>query len=63
MYQGESGHLKGETVLIDYGHRVAFTGDSYINIHGMPREQAAYNRYAPVLMTSVDADPGGHPRL
>ncbi|MBR3272489.1 MAG: hypothetical protein IKF98_01095 [Clostridia bacterium] len=50
-------------MLIDYGHRVAFTGDSYINIYGMPREQAAYNRYAPVPMTSVDADPGGHPRL
>ncbi len=28
-----------------------------VNIHGMTREQAEYNRYAPVLMTSVDTDP------
>ena len=27
-------------------------------MHGMTREQAAYNQYAPVLMTSVDTDPG-----
>ncbi len=57
VYQGKGGHLKGETVLIDYGHHVAFTGDIYVNVHGMTREQAAYNQYAPVLMTSVDTDP------
>ena len=57
VYQGNGGHLKGETVLIDYEHHVAFTGDIYVNIHGMTREQAAYNQYAPVLMTSVDTDP------
>lgn len=57
VYQGKGGHLPGETVLIDYGHHVAFTGDIYINIHGMTREQAEYNQYAPVLMTSVDTDP------
>ncbi len=34
-----------------------FTGDIYVNMHGMTREQAAYNQYAPVLMTSVDTDP------
>jgi glyoxylase-like metal-dependent hydrolase (beta-lactamase superfamily II) len=58
VYQGKGGHLAGETVLIDYEHHVAFTGDIYVNIHGMTREQAAYNQYAPVLMTSVDTDPG-----
>ena len=57
VYQGKGGHLAGETVLIDYEHHVAFTGDIYVNIHGMTREQAAYNQYAPVLMTSVDTDP------
>ncbi len=57
VYQGKGGHLPGETVLIDYDHHVAFTGDIYVNIHGMTREQAAYNQYAPVLMTSVDTDP------
>ena len=58
VYQGKGGHLPGETVLIDYGHHVAFTGDIYINIHGMTREQTEYNRYAPVLMSGVDTDPG-----
>ena len=57
VYQGNGGHLKGETVLIDFARRVAFTGDIYVNVHGMTREQAAYNQYAPVLMTSVDTDP------
>ena len=57
VYQGKGGHLPGETVLIDYAHHLAFTGDIYVNIHGMTREQAAYNQYAPVLMTSVDTDP------
>ena len=58
VYQGNGGPLEGETVLIDFEHRVAFTGDIYVNVHGMTREQAAYNQYAPVLMTSVDTDPG-----
>ena len=57
VYQGRGGHLPGETVLIDYQHHLAFTGDIYVNMHGMTREQAAYNQYAPVLMTSVDTDP------
>ena len=57
VYQGRGGHLPGETVLIDYAHHLAFTGDIYVNMHGMTREQAAYNQYAPVLMTSVDTDP------
>ena len=57
VYQGKGGHLAGETVLIDYEHHVAFTGDIYVNIHGMTREQSTYNHYAPVLMTSVDTDP------
>ncbi len=57
VYQGKGGHLAGETVLIDFGHHVAFTGDIYVNMHGMTREQSTYNQYAPVLMTSVDTDP------
>ncbi|MBR4163375.1 MAG: MBL fold metallo-hydrolase [Solobacterium sp.] len=56
-YQGKGGHLLGEMVLIDYVHHVAFTGDIYINMHGMTHEQAEYNKYAPVLMSSVDTDP------
>ena len=57
VYQGLGGHLPGETVLIDYKHHLAFTGDIYINVHGMTREQTEYNKYAPVLMSGVDTNP------
>jgi len=54
VYEGRGGHLPGEIVLIDYTHHVAFTGDIYINMHGLTPQQAEYNQYAPILMTSVD---------
>ncbi|MBP3414182.1 MAG: MBL fold metallo-hydrolase [Clostridia bacterium] len=57
VYEGQGGHLPGEIVLIDYTHHIAFTGDIYINMHGLTPEQAEYNQYAPILMTSVDTDP------
>lgn len=57
VYEGKGGHLPGEIVLIDYHNNIAFTGDVYINTHGLTSEQAAYNQYAPILMTSVDTDP------
>lgn len=57
VYEGKGGHLPGEIVLIDYTHHIAFTGDIYINIHGLTPEQAEYNQYAPILMTSVDTNP------
>ena len=38
-------------------HHIALTGDIYINVHGLTSEQAAYNQYAPILMTSVDTSP------
>ena len=57
VYEGKGGHLPGEVVLIDYKNNIAFTGDVYINVHGLTAEQAEYNQYAPILMTSVDTDP------
>ena len=57
VYEGKGGHLPGEIVLIDYENHIAFTGDIYINVHGLTAEQAKYNQYAPILMTSVDTDP------
>ena len=57
VYQGQGGHLPGEIILIDYEHHIAFTGDVFVNTHGMTAEQKTYNQYAPVLMTSVDTDP------
>ena len=58
VYEGKGGHLPGEIVLIDYSKHIAITGDIYINMHGLTAEQAKYNKYAPILMTSVDTDPG-----
>ena len=57
VYEGKGGHLPGEIVLIDYAKHIAITGDIYINIRGLTPEQARYNQYAPILMTSVDTDP------
>ncbi len=57
VYEGCGGHLPGETVLIDYSKHIAITGDIYINTHGLTAQQAEYNQYAPILMTSVDTDP------
>ncbi len=57
VYQGQGGHLPGEIMLVDYEHKIAFTGDVFVNLKGMTPEQAAYNQYAPILMTSVDTDP------
>ncbi|MBQ7800343.1 MAG: MBL fold metallo-hydrolase [Oscillospiraceae bacterium] len=57
VYEGQGGHLPGEIVLIDFSKRIAFTGDIYINIAGLTEQQAEYNRYAPILMTSVDTEP------
>ena len=57
VYEGKGGHLPGEIVLIDYDHNLALTGDIYINIRGLTPQQAEYNKYAPILMTSVDTDP------
>ena len=56
VYEGKGGHLPGEIVLIDYTNHIAITGDIYINTHGLTAEQAEYNQYAPILMTSVDTD-------
>ncbi len=56
LYQGKGGHLAGESVLIDYENHVVFSGDIFVNIKDMTAQQAEYNRYAPILMTSVDTD-------
>lgn len=56
LWEGGGGHLPGELVLIDRQRRIAFTGDILINMKEMTPEQAAYNRYAPYLMSGVDTD-------
>ena len=56
VYEGKGGHLPGEILLIDFEHNVAFTGDVFINLNGLTEKQAEHNRYAPILMMSVDTD-------
>ena len=56
-WEGAGGHVAGETVFIERTHRLAFTGDIYVNVKEFTPEQAAFNRLAPYLMTSVDSDP------
>lgn len=56
VWQGNGGHLPGEIVLIDEENQVALTGDDYVNIHGYTPDQAAFNKLAPYLMTSVNED-------
>lgn len=57
LYEGAGGHLPGELVLVERRRRLVFTGDIFINIKELTPEQAAYNKFAPYLMTSVDTDP------
>lgn len=56
VYEGKGGHLLGEVILIDYVHKIAFTGDVFVNVKDFTKKQAEYNKYAPILMTSVDTD-------
>ncbi|MBR2871745.1 MAG: Zn-dependent hydrolase [Clostridia bacterium] len=56
VYEGQGGHLLGETILIDFDNNIAFTGDVFVNLNEMTEKQAEYNVYAPILMTSVDTD-------
>ena len=56
VYQGNGGHVPGETVLLDERLRIAITGDDYINIHDMTAPQREFNRLAPYLARSVNQD-------
>ncbi len=57
VYYGQGGHLQGEIALVEQKHRLIFSGDIYVNLKDYIPEQAEYNRYAPILMTSVDTTP------
>ena len=57
IFCGQGGHLQGEIVLVDHANKLIFSGDVYVNVRGFIKEQAEYNRYAPILMTSVDTNP------
>ena len=56
VLQGNGGHVPGETMLLDEIHRIAITGDDYINIHDCTKPQREFNRLAPYLARSVNQD-------
>lgn len=57
IYAGSGGHVKGELIAIERKEHIVFTGDIFVNIKGFSPEQAAFNKLAPYLMTSVDTNP------
>ena len=56
-WEGFGGHVAGETIWVERSERIALTGDVFVNLRGFTKPQAAFNRLAPFLMTSVDTDP------
>lgn len=57
VYEGQGGHLPGETVFIERSHKMVFIGDVFVNIKAFSKERAEFNRIAPYLLTSVDCNP------
>lgn len=56
FYRGNGGHVEGEVAIVCEEDKLVFTGDITVNIKGFSPEQAAFNRLAPYLMTSVNMD-------
>ena len=56
FYEGNGGHVRGETVYVDTENRLMFSGDNWVNIKGFSEDQMAFNKLAPYLMTSVNMD-------
>ncbi len=54
LYEGNGGHVKGETILKCEEQRLIFTGDNVVNIKGFSKGQRAFNELAPYLMQSVN---------
>ena len=57
MYEGNGGHMPGETIILCRGPKMLFTGDIYVNSKHLTPEMEDFNRIMPFLQTHVDADP------
>ena len=57
LFEGNGGHIKGETIIICEKLNLVFTGDILVNIKGFSPEQKQFNAIAPFLMTGVDENP------
>lgn len=55
-YQGNGGHIDGETVFVERTRKIAFTGDIEVNVSGYTEKQKKFNKLAPYLMRSVNMD-------
>lgn len=56
VFEGNGGHVRGETVFVCHDFKFVFTGDILVNIKGFSDEQREFNILAPYLMTSVNMD-------
>ncbi|MBE5767981.1 MAG: MBL fold metallo-hydrolase [Clostridiales bacterium] len=56
VFEGPGGHVPGETLLFDEEHKIAVTGDLYLNVRDCIPAQKSYNTLAPYLMGSVNND-------
>jgi len=56
IYEGNGGHVRGETILDCKKQKIAFTGDNIVNIKGFSGDQQTFNKLAPYLMQSVNVD-------
>ncbi|MDR2854880.1 MAG: hypothetical protein LBV40_01815 [Methanomicrobiales archaeon] len=56
VYEGNGGHIAGETVFVCHEYCLLFTGDIWINVGDLTPEQAEFNMLSPYLMTSVNVD-------
>lgn len=56
VYQGDGGHVRGESIWVCEAHKIVFTGDNLVNVKGFSPEQYEFNLLAPYLMASVNMD-------
>ena len=57
IYEGNGGHMPGETIILCREPKMLFTGDVYVNSKHLTPEMEDFNRIMPFLQTHVDADP------
>lgn len=56
IYRGNGGHAVGEVVIVDEADKLVFSGDILVNVKGFTAPQAAYNKLAPYMMSSVNVN-------
>lgn len=56
VYEGNGGHMKGETILYCREPKILFTGDVYSNVDDLSPERAEFESVAPFLLKNSDSD-------